>query len=137
MKQKTFEQIHYPRDPGRWAADKGVLRLRAYALAEANGPKMASMFHIKKASCDLAVCGMIATDADAAFTDPAGAWSDLTGQLHVPCCDCYNSRERMEAETPRYTEDEISESMEFWGSWPEMDKLDTQALAADMIEARE
>jgi len=38
----------------------------------------------------------------------------------------------MQAETPRsYTENEISEAMEFWGEWPEMgalDKLDAQAL---------
>jgi hypothetical protein len=36
---------------------------------------------------------------------------------------------RWKLKPPRYTEDEISESMEFWGEWPTMDdKLDAEAL---------
>ncbi len=114
MSQMKQKRNPYPRDPEKWAMEKDVIRMRAYALAQENGPKMASMFHIRKASCDLAICGMIATD-DVDHKDTAHAWTDPTGQLHVPCAECFNSREMMEAPTPRYTEDEISESMEFWG----------------------
>lgn len=93
MKQKTFEQIHYPRDPGRWAAEKGVLRLRAYALAEKNGPKMARVFHIRRQRSDQAYCGLSTIpDRDIDHDASAIAWTGTDGILNVVCPSCHENR---------------------------------------------
>lgn len=132
MRTKTFNEIHYPRDPKKWNAEKNEKRQEAYMLSVLNGPKMGTIFHIRRAKSDLAICGIIASDHDIDHNASAIAWTDSADHLHVVCCDCHSSREMMGAETPRYSEDEISESMEFWGAWPEMEKvsdeLDAEAL---------
>jgi len=98
---KKFREIHYPRDPGKWAAEKDEIRERAYYLAHRFGPDMATIFHIKRAKTDLAICGMIITDSDADYTDYCHSWTDTTGRLHVPCASCYNTRTAMESPTAK------------------------------------
>jgi len=98
---KKFREVHYPRDPGKWAAEKDEIRERAYYLAHRFGPDMATIFHIKQAKCDLSICGMIITDSDADYTDYCHSWTDTTGRLHVPCASCYNHRTEMESPTAK------------------------------------
>lgn len=104
---KNFNEIHYPRDPGKWAVEKHAIRMNAYHLAEKNGPDMADIFHIKRASCDLTFCGMTATDDDLAHDATVQAWVDGIDRLHVPCTSCHEAR---------------------YQSLPDPDKLDTNEL---------
>jgi len=127
---RKFREIHYPRDPGKWAKEKEYRRMAAYTLAKMNGPKMATMFCIKRETGNRTVCGMIAHEGDTDYNATAISWTDPTDELYVPCTTCFLEREGVktgfmnglredEEETPRELP---GETMEFWGAWPDADE---------------
>ena len=76
----------------KWNEEKHELRQEAYMLALLNGPKMATIFHIRKPKCDQAFCGISARDTDIDHDASAIAWTGPDGWLNVVCTSCHENR---------------------------------------------